>query len=150
MLTVFLLALATFAQNTPPGPMDPARAREELIAIERRIADANLNCDYKYFSKIEGKDFFFTDANGGTTNRQQDLAHEKNCRKSDATYTVDDPRVALYGDAAVVTGRITIQKRTKDGNLMNSQSRFTDVFLWRDHRWQLVAGHASHIPAEKK
>lgn len=150
MLTILLLTLATLSQNNQPGPMNPAKAREDLIAIERKIGDANLNCDYGYFRQIEGDDFFFTDANGGTSNKQEDLAGEKDCKKSDATYTVDDPRVSIYDNAAVVTGRITIQKKDKDGNPITRQSRFTDVFVWRENRWQLVAGHASRIPAEKK
>ncbi len=149
MVTTLLLLLVMQSQ-TSAGPMNPARAREDLIAIERRIGDANLNCDYNYFRQIEADDFFFTDANGGTSNKQQDLAGERDCKESDATYAVDDPRVSIYGDAAVVTGRITIQKKDKDGNPVTRQSRFTDVFLWRDSRWQLVAGHASRIPPENK
>jgi hypothetical protein len=29
---------------------------------------------------------------------------------------------------------------------LTRRSRFTDVFVWRDRRWQLVAGHSSRIP----
>lgn len=150
MFSSALLTLYILTGAPQFGPSQPEQARQELIAIERRIGDANLNCDYKYFRDIEADDFFFTDANGGTSNKEQDLASEKDCKKSDATYTVDDTRVVLYGGTAVVTGRVTIQRKDKDGNPISRQSRFTDVFVWRDSRWQLAAGHSSRIPAEKK
>jgi preprotein translocase subunit Sec63 len=28
---------------------------------------------------------------------------------------------------------------------VTKQTRFTDVFVWRDGRWQIVAGHSSRI-----
>jgi len=150
---MFLPALALIAALTAApqsGPSNAGQAKVELVAIERRIGDANLNCDYKYFNEIEGEDFFFTDAAGSTIGKKEDMAGEKDCKKSDATYTVDEPRVMLYGNTAVVTGRVTIQRKDKDGNPVVRQSRFTDVFVWRDSRWQIVAGHSSRIPAEKK
>jgi len=44
-----------------------------------------------------------------------------------------------------VTGRITITKKDKEGKVITRRSRFTDVFVWRDATWQLVAGHSSRI-----
>jgi hypothetical protein len=45
-----------------------------------------------------------------------------------------------------VFGRVTTKARSsKDGKEVTSQSRFTDVFVWRDRRWQIVAGHSSRI-----
>jgi hypothetical protein len=54
--------------------------------------------------------------------------------------------VRLYPISAVVTGRVTITKKDKDSKIVKRQSRFTDVFVWRDATWQLVAGHSSRIP----
>lgn len=148
LITALLMVAGLLVPQT--APTNPEQTKQELIAIEKRIGDANLNCDYNYFRQIEAEEFIFTDANGGTSTKEQDLASEKDCKKSDATYTVDDTKVSLYGDTAVVTGRVTIGRKDKDGNPVTRQSRFTDVFVRRDSRWQLVAGHSSRIPAEKK
>ena len=59
-------------------------------------------------------------------------------------YDVDDMNVRLYDRIAVVTGRVTTKRLVK-GQATTSQSRFTDVFVSRDGRWQLVAGHSSRI-----
>jgi ketosteroid isomerase-like protein len=154
LLPVVLLVLAgsLFAQqnNTPPGT--PGQIKDELIRIEHEIGRANLQCDYHYFERIEAEEFIFTDASGSVSNKRQDLAGEKDCHKSDATYDIDDTDVRLYPISAVVTGRVTITKKDKDGKVVKRQSRFTDVFVWRDATWQIVAGHSSRIPdaPEKK
>ena len=125
------------------------KTKQELIDIERRIGAANLTCDYKYFAMIEAAEFIFTDSNGGVTSREQDLAGEADCKKSTSSYDVDDTKVWLNGSTAVVTGRITIQKPGQD-LAAASRTRFTDVFVFRESRWQLVAGHSSRIREPQK
>src|SRR5262249_40635933 len=98
------------------------------------------------FDRVEAEEFIFTDSAGGVTDKKQDLAGEKDCHKSDGTYEVDETEVRLYGDTAVVTGRITTTHKNKEDKLAVRRSRFTDVFVWRDKRWQLMAGHSSRIP----
>ena len=148
LLAVVLLMLACtlFAQqqSTPPGT--PGQIKDELLRIEHEIGRANLQCDYRYFERIEAEEFIFTDASGNVSNKRQDLAGEKDCRKSDAKYDVDDTDVRLYPTSAVVTGRIIITRKDKEGKVITRRSRFTDVFVWRDATWQLVAGHSSRIP----
>jgi ketosteroid isomerase-like protein len=148
-VVVMVCAAGAFGQgqNHPPASPDPSKA--DLIRIEREIGRANLDCDYKYFDRIEAEDFIFTDASGGVTDKKQDMAGEKDCHKSDGTYDVDDASVRLYGNTAVVTGRVTTVGKNKEGKAVTRRSRFTDVFVWRDGRWQLVAGHSSRIPEPK-
>jgi hypothetical protein len=147
-LAVVLLAFAggLFAQkqNAPTGT--PGQIKDELIRIEHEIGRANLQCDFRYFEQIEAEEFIFTDASGNVSNKRQDLAGEKDCRKSDAQYDIDDTDVRLYPLSAVVTGRVTITRKDKEGKVITRKSRFTDVFVWRDATWQLVAGHSSRIP----
>ena len=37
-------------------------------------------------------------------------------------------------------------RKDKEDKVITRKSRFTDVFVWRDATWQLVAGHSSRIP----
>lgn len=141
-----MLACGLTAQQHSTSPGTPGQIKDELIRIEHEIGRANLQCDYRYFERIEAEEFIFTDASGNVSNKRQDLAGEKDCHKSDATYDVDETDVRLYPASAVVTGRVTITKKDKEGKVITRKSRFTDVFVWRDATWQLVAGHSSRIP----
>jgi hypothetical protein len=143
-LLVFAGSLFAQSRNTPPGT--PGEIKNDLLRIEREIGRANLDCDYLYFDQVEAGDFIFTDAAGGVTDKKHDMAGEKDCHKTDGTYDVDNAEVRLYGNTAVVTGRVTTKRKNKEYKAVVRRSRFTDVFVWREGRWQLVAGHSSRIP----
>jgi len=149
MLALLCCVPAASAQQPPTPSRSPEQIQLDLIQIEREIGRANLDCDYQYFAKVEADEFLFTDAAGGLTTKRGDLAGEESCRKSNGTYDVDETRVQLYGGTAVVTGRVTTTGTSKEGQKVIHHSRFTDVFVWRDARWQLVAGHYSRIPEPK-
>jgi Domain of unknown function (DUF4440) len=141
----------TFVETFVPEPSatpagSQAQQRETLIRIEREIAQANFDCDYRYFERVEATEFTFTDAAGKVSDRKEDLAGESSCKKSSAKATIDSADVRLYGTTAVVVARSTIASTSRDGQPVIRRSRFTDVFVWRDGRWQLVAGHSSRLP----
>jgi hypothetical protein len=128
------------------------RARQELTQLERDIGTANVKRDAAFFERVEADEFIFTDANGGMTLKKEDVDSVKAPANPDSklvSYEVDDVKVSLYGKTAVVTGHVA-QKGIYKGQEWTGQSRFTDVFVWRDGRWQIVAGHSSRIPAPRK
>jgi len=143
LIGILLGVTGLWAQDAGAPPGSPDQIKADLIQIERDAGHANFNCDYEYFKRLEADEFIFTNAKGDITTRQQDLAGEKDCRKFDGNYELDETQVRLYGNTAVVTARVTVTS-SKEGKPL--RSRFTDVFVWRDGRWQIVAGHSSHIP----
>jgi ketosteroid isomerase-like protein len=149
LLALLLAPAASRAQNSaaPSGSVD--QIKHDLLEIEKQIGRANFTCDYAYFARVEADEFIFTDSTGGVTTRQQDLAGERDCHKSDFTYDLDETRVLVYGNVGVVNARVTIAGTNKEGKPFTHRSRFTDTFVWRDNRWQLVAGHSSNIPEIK-
>ena len=133
-----------------PGAREE-RAKQELMQLERDIGRANVERDAAFFERVEADEFIFTDSSGGITLKREDVASVKGPANPDSkllSYEVDDMKVSLYDDAAVVTGRVT-QRGVNKGQEWTGQSRFTDVFVRRGGRWQIVAGHSSRIPAPR-
>ena len=133
------------AADAPDAPGD--REKAELMQLERDIGRANVERDAAFFERVEADEFVFIDSNGGVTTRKEDVDGVKASPNPDVkllAYDVDDMRVLLYGDTAVVTGRVTTRQTVK-GEERTGRSRFTDVFVRRDGRWQIVAGHSSRI-----
>jgi hypothetical protein len=121
--------------------------KNELMQLERDIGKANITSDYAFFDRVEAEEFIFTDAGGGITTKKQDLEGLKQTPNPDVrllAYDVDEMNVLLYDKTAVVTGRVTTKRSVKGAESI-SKTRFTDVFVWRQERWQLVAGHSSRI-----
>lgn len=131
---------------------DANQTRQVLMQLERDIGKANIDRDFAFFDRVEADEFIFTGADGSLLNKQEDLKGLKEPANPDAAllaYDVDEMNVLLYEKTAVVTGRVTTKRRYK-GAESSSQSRFTDVFVWRDERWQIVAGHSSRLPRPKQ
>jgi ketosteroid isomerase-like protein len=63
------------------------------------------------------------------------------------TWALDSMRVKRYGSTAVVWGLITTGGKRRDGTPFSHRSRFTDVFVFRDGRWQIVAGWTALTPS---
>jgi hypothetical protein len=145
LLILLIFGAATFAQTQSKQ----SKVEAELMQLERDIGAANIRRDKAFFERVEADEFIFTDSGGGITMKAEDVASlDKPAGEFKlVSYDVDEMKVFVYGKTAVVTGRVTTVSRGKDREVTN-KSRFTDVFVRRDGRWQIVAGHSSGIPRE--
>ena len=62
--------------------------------------------------------------------------------------SIDDLNVRVFGNVAVVTGR-SVLAGSYQGNRASVVQRFTDVFVKRDGRWQVVASQGTQVPQTK-
>lgn len=144
---LLFVPISAIAQKAPLPSREQVET-QQLLTIEQNIARANSACDYDFFRKIEAEEFIFTDSQGNVTTRAEDLAGEKDCKPHDDRHLVDEPRLLLEGNIAILSARSTLDG-VRNGKDVHVETRFTDVFVWRDTRWQLVAGHSSRIPQKK-
>jgi len=57
-------------------------------------------------------------------------------------YATSNIHVRVYGDAAVVTGRLQ-RARVLNGQEVSDDWRFTKMYVRESHKWRVVAFHAS-------
>ena len=57
---------------------------------------------------------------------------------------LDSMTVRVYGDAGVAQASVTLRMRN-GRQPATVRLRNTDVFVWRDGRWQIVASHLSRV-----
>ena len=127
------------------APQSREAVRAAIVALEERIGPANFDCDYRFFAEVEAAEFIFTDSRGVVTTRAEDLAGESTCRKSTGRYAIGDIRISIYDSVAVFNAVATTTTTAADGTPVVRRQRLTDVLVWRDRRWQLVAGHSSRM-----
>lgn len=145
IVLLVVTSICAFAQDTKVERDE--NIKRLLTEIERDIGRANIDRDYKFFDRIEAEEFIFTGENGSLMTKKEDLAGLKEPASPDyklEAYDVDDVKVTLYDKTAVITGRVTTKAKFKGADV-TKQTRFTDVFVYRDGRWQIVAGHSSRI-----
>ncbi len=144
IIIALICAFTTFGQTTNKPTKKPSKIEAELMQLERDIGEANIKRDKAFFARIEADECIFTDSGGSLTTKAEDLASldQPEGETKLVSYIVDEMKVFDYGKTAVVFGRVTTTTRGKDGEVTR-KSRFTDVFVKRNGRWQIVAGHSS-------
>jgi ketosteroid isomerase-like protein len=150
LIAVVVMALITpyriFAQASSPAtaPVKIGSVEQELMNLEQDWAKAYVQHDLVALGRLEADDIIYTDPDGAIMTKAQDLDDVKSGAFVAASFVVDEMKVSVYGDAAVITGRSTIkaQYKGKDGS---GQFRWTDTWIRRHGVWQCVASHASKI-----
>jgi|ERR1044071_1681447 ketosteroid isomerase-like protein len=128
-----------------------AKLEQALMQMERDWSAAYLSHDTAVVARILADDYLGTDGRGVMTDKAQEI---EDARAADANRKVlsefiDDMKVRLYGDTAIVNGRTT-EKLEINGKELIIQYRRTDVFVKRNGRWQCVSFHGSRILAPPK
>jgi ketosteroid isomerase-like protein len=63
------------------------------------------------------------------------------------TSQFDEQKVRFYGDVAVATGVVVRElNEVQSGKKHVQRTLFTDVFVWRDARWQAVSSQETLVP----
>ena len=118
---------------------------EQIIKqLEQEWADALLKRDQAAIDRITSADWVLTDPKGRLIAKAQADADLKSGTVKFESYKLDELKVRLFGDTAVVHGLET-EKSSYKGKDTSGLYPFTDVFVKRNGRWQAIATHVTHV-----
>jgi ketosteroid isomerase-like protein len=138
---VALLGVSTVGGQTP-NPVE-----RDVLKLENDWSTAWQKKDVAFLQKLWADEYLNTDQDGATYTKAQDLSNVVASGTSTTSFALTDMKVHVFGNTAVVTGLNTL-KSTFKGRDTSGAYRFTDVFVKRDGRWQVVATQST--PAPKK
>jgi ketosteroid isomerase-like protein len=143
LVVIAVCAAPSMSARRSTGPEQDA-VKQELIKVENDWKQAVVKRDATTLRRLYADDYMSTDSEGMVWNKAEDVEIDTTGVSQITAYNLDDLKVRLYGDVAVVTGRGT-SKGTLHGRAASAQTRFTDVFVKRDARWQCVATQTTPI-----
>jgi hypothetical protein len=114
------------------------------MKIEQELNDASIKGDVSPRERYIADTYIFTSPTGVVMTKAQGTADMKSGDIKIESSKVNDMKVQLYGDAAVVTFSRT-QKGVLHGNDISGQYRWTHLFVKQNGRWQLVAGQGTRL-----
>lgn len=123
---------------------NPGTVEQTVMKIEKELLDAALKNDASVSERYLADTYIFTGPNGMVENKSQAVADLKTGDLKLQQATLDDAKVQVYGDTAVVT-YASKDKGTFKGKDITGNTRWTDVFVKRNGRWQVVASHGSSV-----
>jgi uncharacterized protein (TIGR02246 family) len=135
------LALARASKSSQDGADEKAISR-----LVHEWLDALVKNDLNALDRIIADDYVITNSDGSVLGKQQDMEPLKAGLKFESA-AVEDLKVRVYGDAAVVTG-VTTFKGSFNGRAFAARERFTDVWVRRNGRWQAVASQETRLPKQ--
>jgi ketosteroid isomerase-like protein len=148
-----LLNLALLASGSAQVVQKPAQSsqdEQELRRLEDNWLGSYLRGDKATFDRIVAEDFTATDESAKFRNKAEEREVIQPPPASIKTsLTNEDVRVRIYGNAAIVTGRIVVKTQLSGQADISLQSRFTDTFVKREGTWYVAARHYSRLPADR-
>ena len=122
-------------------------AEQKVLEMMRRYVEAYAQNDVAALDKMLADDFVFTSSRGIAVTKGQELADIRSGEMRTESAAVDELRVRVRGDAAVVTARATL-KGVWHGQDFSGRYRVTATWVKEKGHWRLLAEHASRIPQQ--
>ena len=119
-------------------------AEAELNELEQRLIRAWVEQDRESVEAVLDDDWSVIDPSGQVIGKAQVLRELESGDRRLESGAIDEVKVRVFGDFAVVTGRTTAAGNY-EGNHFSVQLRFTDVCVKRGEKWQVVASQATLI-----
>jgi ketosteroid isomerase-like protein len=116
-----------------------------IATLEEKLQYAMLSSDVAVLDELIADDLVWTMHTGQVVNKQDDLeAHRSGIFKF-TKLDISDRKIHPYGDDCVV-----VTLKAEIAGILNGQAfaepyRFTRVWVQRQNRWQIVAGHVSQM-----
>jgi ketosteroid isomerase-like protein len=120
-------------------------AEQQIQDLEKQINAAVVSGDLHVFERLLADDFTHTNQSGIFRTKAQWLANHKPGQSPYVAYDVDDLKIRLYGDTAVVTACTTPKGRDSKGSPITGRYRYLRVWAKRDGQWRAVAFQGTRI-----
>jgi ketosteroid isomerase-like protein len=101
-----------------------------------------VNRDAAVLEAMIDDSFINTEYDGEVSDKAKFLADIKDPQFKPTSLTIQDVKVTMYADAAVVIGSYHT-KGTYQGKTYEHVGRFTDTWVYAHGRWQCAASHTS-------
>ena len=128
-------------------------AAQAVQKLERSWLDAYEQHDAKAMTAIVADDFTITFPDGSMQTKSQIMTSLKSAgggQRPSMKFHTEDVQARVYGDTVILTGRVVTEYQRDGQTMSKEQQRYTDTYVKRNGRWQVVASHLSNDTARSK
>jgi len=124
------------------------KATEELLQLEKDFQQAIVENDVEAIGHFIADDWIIVDADGGIIDKDRFLGVIKSGALTHDDMRLEEPRVRVYGNTAVVTGRASGGGKYM-GIAFTTLERSTDVFVKTGDRWLCILTQLTRLDVDK-
>ncbi len=118
---------------------------QEVIAASNAYDEAVKRRDAVAYERLLHADYIFTNEDGKTVSRTDDIAHVASADTVIASIETMDKKVRILGNTSALETGVYHATGTRKGKPFDETGRYTTVWLWRDFRWQITADHVTTV-----
>jgi len=115
-----------------------------ILDLDREWNEAYPRLDYVALDRIVADDWVCIDGTGLVITKSELLTRVASSASFLNPYTFDEITLRIFGEAAIVTGRLSGQMRDSEG-IHHVNQRYMRVYVKRNERWQAVATQVTKI-----
>ena len=119
---------------------EPSVLEAEVMELERAWTAAIVANDADGVARFTAPDWIIVGPDGRIIDRSRFLDVIRSGALTHRSMESEDVRVLVHGDSVVVTA-LTSASGSFAGQPFSTNERATDVWVWRDGRWECVITH---------
>jgi ketosteroid isomerase-like protein len=118
----------------------------QLLYMEMEWADADRKGDVAWFERNFADNYSgISSRTGKLYTKAEEIADIRNRKEMVDSTASSDMQVRVDGNTGIVTGVYTMKGRDEKGQPFDRRIRYTDVYVKRDGRWQVVSSQGTPI-----
>ena len=147
MKRVIALALLGVLVAVPTHAQTQNAKEQEVLKAVRALEEASVTKkDRSTIERYYADEYVYTHSNGTVLNKAQEIATIMSPDQAWTAYKIDDLKARIYGNVAIATGLLTLTGSSKA--YVSGPRRFTEVWVRRNGRWQMVGGQTTLVPTK--
>jgi ketosteroid isomerase-like protein len=149
LAAIFSICLLALSVASAGGQeMDKGKAgnaEEQVKALQGRAIEALLKSNTSFFEKYFADDIVIIHGTGAVVTKAQDIQNLKSGALKYESYEVNDRKIRVYGNTAVVNDVATV-KGLIASKPFNGDFRVTWVWVKLNGNWKIVSRQITKIP----
>jgi len=142
VLAVALVCFVSISFAAGQQASNRSSAEDQIKKQEKNWAQATMKEGAAAVDQFEADDIITTDPSGRVTDKTQDKTDLSSGDLKFQSMELSDLKVGVYGNTAVAAGSNTL-KGTYKGQDISGTYRFTDTWVKRNGKWQVVASQST-------
>jgi hypothetical protein len=132
--------------SSPTEPASSAAGSEAALrAAELKRFEANVNADARVLGELLDDGLEYVHSNGALDSKQSFIESLTTGRRDYASTEARIETIRILGDVAIIRGtaKVTV---IDAGTSRDLHIGYTDVWVWKDNRWQMTAWRSARLP----
>jgi uncharacterized protein DUF4440 len=117
-----------------------------LRSAETARFEAQVNADAKVLGQLLDEGLEYTHSNGDLDTKASFIGSLTSGTRDYISSIATIETVRIFGDVGVIRGKAKVTVGGKDRQPQDLSIGYTDIWLWKDGRWQMTAWRSMRMP----